>query len=331
MYLSLKKSLNFLSLFVIFFTLTSLSAYNTKNIETENFESEVNNSISNPRSPMPDSRNIKSEILNLKLSQNPFKYSGYYYDSESGMYYLNARYYSPELMRFISRDTYDLSNRYTYCGGNPTSNIDPSGHNFSSAMSSNLNHITDALVAGSFGLDLLTMGTTGAATGALMCGSALTSAASNILLEMNAGSKLTSRDYLSIGFAITGSCLGLYATNPELFDKKMQGSAIINECLAKQIKLDTEEINLSLRDPKLADAFNKGKAMLGSNNSDKYISNKIKNTIRWQNTTNQYGNSVSQAFGGTGNAIANSPDNRNDEVSPWIIPFNNAYNWLKNK
>ena len=25
------------------------------------------------------------------------------------------------------------------------------------------------------------------------------------------------------------------------------------------------------------------------------------------------------------------PDNRNDEVSPWIIAFNNAYNWLKNK
>lgn len=41
---------------------------------------------------------------------------------------MNARYYSPELMRFISRDSYDLSNRYAYCNGDPVSKTDPSGH-----------------------------------------------------------------------------------------------------------------------------------------------------------------------------------------------------------
>jgi RHS repeat-associated protein len=64
----------------------------------------------------------------LTINTNPFKYSGYYQDTESGLYYLNARYYSPELMRFINRDTYDLSNRYAYCNGNPISNTDSSGH-----------------------------------------------------------------------------------------------------------------------------------------------------------------------------------------------------------
>jgi len=64
----------------------------------------------------------------FNINDNPYKYSGYYLDEESGMYYLQARYYSPELMRFISRDTYDLSNRYAYGDGDPISNVDPSGH-----------------------------------------------------------------------------------------------------------------------------------------------------------------------------------------------------------
>ena len=62
------------------------------------------------------------------INSNPYKYSGYYLDEESGMYYLQARYYSPELMRFISRDTYDLSNRYAYGDGDPISKVDRNGH-----------------------------------------------------------------------------------------------------------------------------------------------------------------------------------------------------------
>jgi RHS repeat-associated protein len=64
----------------------------------------------------------------LTINDNPFKYSGYYSDAESGLYYLKARYYSSELMRFINRDTYDLSNRYAYCNGDPISGSDPTGH-----------------------------------------------------------------------------------------------------------------------------------------------------------------------------------------------------------
>jgi RHS repeat-associated protein len=66
---------------------------------------------------------------------NPYKYAGYYYDKETKTYYLQARYYNPEIQRFISEDTYrgniddPLSlNLYTYCKNNPMIYVDPSGH-----------------------------------------------------------------------------------------------------------------------------------------------------------------------------------------------------------
>lgn len=37
---------------------------------------------------------------------NPFRYAGYYWDDETSFYYLNARYYWPNVGRFISRDTF---------------------------------------------------------------------------------------------------------------------------------------------------------------------------------------------------------------------------------
>ncbi len=60
---------------------------------------------------------------------NPLRYKGYYYDSETGLYYLNARYYDPEVGRFISADeTLDGGyNLFEYCYGNPVMFIDEDG------------------------------------------------------------------------------------------------------------------------------------------------------------------------------------------------------------
>ncbi len=65
------------------------------------------------------------------------RYSGQILDEGTGLYYYGARYYDPELGRFIQPDTIAPSldnpqslNRYTYCGNNPINNIDPSGHSF---------------------------------------------------------------------------------------------------------------------------------------------------------------------------------------------------------
>ncbi len=67
-------------------------------------------------------------------TKNPFRYRGYYYDAESGMYYLGSRYYDPELGRFISPDVFVSTgqgllgcNMFAYCGNNPVSFIDSDG------------------------------------------------------------------------------------------------------------------------------------------------------------------------------------------------------------
>ena len=39
---------------------------------------------------------------------NPFRYRGYYYDVETGFYYLQTRYYDPTICRFINADNYEL-------------------------------------------------------------------------------------------------------------------------------------------------------------------------------------------------------------------------------
>jgi RHS repeat-associated protein len=76
--------------------------------------------------------NISLEIVN---AYNPIMYAGEFFDRESGLYYLRARYYNPYIGRFISEDSYwgednnPLSmNRYTYAHNNPIMFIDPSGH-----------------------------------------------------------------------------------------------------------------------------------------------------------------------------------------------------------
>ncbi len=67
---------------------------------------------------------------------NPFRYRSYFYDVETGLYYLNSRYYDPKLGRFISPDdisyldpnTVNGLNLYAYCENNPVNNFDPSGN-----------------------------------------------------------------------------------------------------------------------------------------------------------------------------------------------------------
>lgn len=66
---------------------------------------------------------------------NPFRFKGYYFDSESGMYYCHTRYYVPEWCRWLNADDianietnslYKL-NLFAYCENNPISHFDPHG------------------------------------------------------------------------------------------------------------------------------------------------------------------------------------------------------------
>ena len=72
---------------------------------------------------------------------NPFRYRGYFYDEETGFYYLQSRYYDPEVGRFINPDGYISTgtgilgyNMFAYCGNNPVNNFDPSGKAFLSLL-----------------------------------------------------------------------------------------------------------------------------------------------------------------------------------------------------
>src|SRR5690606_33192135 len=67
--------------------------------------------------------------------ENPYRYAGYRYDGETGLYYLQSRYYNPETGRFLTRDNFEgfenepLSlNKYSYVHNNPILFVDPSGN-----------------------------------------------------------------------------------------------------------------------------------------------------------------------------------------------------------
>ena len=71
---------------------------------------------------------------NIVRTLNPFRYRGYYYDTETGLYYLQSRYYNPAWGRFLNADGYVSTgqgllgfNMYAYCNNNPVMNIDISG------------------------------------------------------------------------------------------------------------------------------------------------------------------------------------------------------------
>lgn len=68
---------------------------------------------------------------------NPLRYRGYYYDTETGYYYLQSRYYDASICRFINADIPEIAeisksiptgtNLFAYCNNNPTNNVDPTG------------------------------------------------------------------------------------------------------------------------------------------------------------------------------------------------------------
>ncbi len=107
---------------------------------------------------------------------NPLRYRSYYYDSESGFYYLQSRYYDPNTCRFINADSYASTgqgflgyNMFAYCGNNPISRVDESGEFWATNLVKV--GVGVALIAG---LAVATVATGG--TAAVICGAALSGA-----------------------------------------------------------------------------------------------------------------------------------------------------------
>lgn len=72
---------------------------------------------------------------------NPIRYRGYYYDAETGLYYLQSRYYDTTTRRFLNADEIlgansDINalNLYAYCGNNPVVREDDKGNAWFASM-----------------------------------------------------------------------------------------------------------------------------------------------------------------------------------------------------
>lgn len=82
---------------------------------------------------------------------NPIRYRGYYYDTETGFYYLQSRYYDPVLCRFVNADSQLDSdsflgyNLFAYCANNPVNNSDPDGHGFWKSVKKAFNKVKKAV------------------------------------------------------------------------------------------------------------------------------------------------------------------------------------------
>ncbi len=103
---------------------------------------------------------------------NPIRYRGYYYDTHTGLYYLQSRYYNPAWGRFISADNPSVlslspdaltdKNLYIYCDNNPVMRVDEEGdawHILAGAVlgvvSRYVCDVVENVVDGKSGLDVL--------------------------------------------------------------------------------------------------------------------------------------------------------------------------------
>ena len=80
---------------------------------------------------------VTTHVTGTAAQYNPFRYRGYYYDADFGLYYLQSRYYDSMSYRFINADIFVStgqgltgSNMFAYCGNNPVNFVDPTGEFF---------------------------------------------------------------------------------------------------------------------------------------------------------------------------------------------------------
>lgn len=80
-------------------------------------------------------QSITGTLATTVGEHNPFRYKGYHFDSDTGMYYCHTRYYVPDWCRWLCADGVGWldpsslfeQNLYCYCNNNPVCCIDPSG------------------------------------------------------------------------------------------------------------------------------------------------------------------------------------------------------------
>ena len=106
---------------------------------------------------------------------NPLRYRGYYYDAETGFYYLQSRYYDPAICRFINADTFATTdangflsaNMFAYCENNPVMRTDESGEFFNTVIGAVIGATFGAVSAAIAGTSIWGGALSGAVSGAV--------------------------------------------------------------------------------------------------------------------------------------------------------------------
>lgn len=133
---------------------------------------------------------------------NPLRYRGYYYDAETGFYYLQSRYYDPAICRFINADTFATTdangflsaNMFAYCENNPIMRVDHNGESWENAAKI-------GLVVAAVGLAALAIVSTGG--GALL----LAGAGISVTAATSAATATVAAGITASAGAIIGSAL----------------------------------------------------------------------------------------------------------------------------
>jgi RHS repeat-associated protein len=156
-----------------------------------------------------------------------FTYAGEMMDSPSGLFYLSARYYDPNVGRFVSMDPKlgklsvpQTLDRYAYCANNPINRVDPTGEFWNILIGAVAGAIIGGVIAAVTGGDVLAGvagGLVGGAIAGLTCGASLmvtgavygaTSSFTSTMIETRGdiGASLTSA---VIGGALGGITAGI--------------------------------------------------------------------------------------------------------------------------
>ncbi len=159
---------------------------------------------------------------------NPLRYRSYVYDNETGYYYLQSRYYDPQIGRFINADVFAASgqgltgnNMFAYCGNNPVVRGDANGEAWNWLIGAIIGGVVggiSAAVTGGNATDIIIGIAAGAVAGGIIAGTGNTTAgrlAGSAVNALGTGidAKINGASYAAAGLAATASFAVTYGAS----------------------------------------------------------------------------------------------------------------------
>ena len=232
---------------------------------------------------------------------NPLRYRGYYYDAETGFYYLQSRYYDPANCRFINADTFATTdangflsaNMFAYCENNPVMRTDEDGeiwHIVAGALIGGVISYASARLCGQNQNEALKSALWGAASGAVSAalpnaGAAvgvLFSVAESVISDVKSGESagtIVVDAFISAGMGvISGAADDFISTKQATTELKS-----LVKSIPKFRRSSSPKVRIPIKRRAIKFGKRAGKSifsMLGWGGSTSYISNKATNRVR---------------------------------------------------